>query len=206
MRGNRGAASLATAVLLPLAVVAGCGGAPATAGGDTAAVSTQPSTQPSPTFAAPEPTPPTTQPTTPPTTPLTTPPTATAVAPSPSSTAAGTASATPSVAPRWAKALGEPQQGDPVWGVYLAIGHSATDAPVEQAVRDAGRVGYQAVVGDIACDGGAMEALGLDQYDYWSGATLYFASEADARGFAAAYTRSVAAPQAVAQVTVGCLD
>ncbi len=93
-----------------------------------------------------------------------------------------------------------------MWGVYLAIGHSATDAPVEKAVREASTVGYQAVVGDIACDGGAMEALGLDQYDYWSGATLYFATEADARGFAAAYTRSVSAPKGVAKVTVGCLD
>jgi hypothetical protein len=93
-----------------------------------------------------------------------------------------------------------------VWAVYLAVGHSATDAPVEKALRDASRVGYQAVVGDIACDGGAMEALGLDQYDYWSGATLYFATEADARGFAAAYTAKVAAPKGVAWVTVGCLD
>ncbi|MGN6613230.1 MAG: hypothetical protein ACTHLJ_15785 [Angustibacter sp.] len=201
MRGNRGAASLATAVLLPLVVVTGCGGATPTAGGDTAAVSTQPSaepstpstpsTQPSSTVAAPE---------------ATTQPTPTTVAPSASPTATTTASATASVAPRWAKALGEPQQGDPVWGVYLAVGHSATDAPVEKAVRDASRVGYQAVVGDIACDGGAMDALGLDQYDYWSGATLYFATEADARGFAAAYTRSVAAPKGVAKVTVGCLD
>ena len=205
MRGIRGAASLATAVLLPLMVLTACGGASPTAGGDAAAVSTQPSaqpsapstpstpatpaTQPSATVAAPEPT---------------TQVTPTTAAPSASPTA--TASQSSSVAPRWAKALGEPQQGDPVWGVYLAVGHSATDTPVEKAVRSASRVGYQAVVGDIACDGGAMEALGLDQYDYWSGATLYFATEADARGFAAAYTKRVAAPTGVAKVTVGCLD
>lgn len=200
MRGIRGAASLATAVLLPLVLASGCGSAAPQASGDTAAVSTEPSTEPStqpstqpsspvPSTAAPEQTPEQTTSTQAP---------AATVTPSPTATAAA--------APRWAKPLGEPQQGDPVWGVYLAIGHSATDAPVEQAVRAASTVGYQAVVGDIACDGGAMEALGLDQYDYWSGATLYFATEADARGFAAAYTQKVAAPKGVAHVTVGCLD
>ena len=196
MRGIRGAASLATAVVLPLVLVAGCSGTEPQAGGDTAAVSTVPSAQPS---ASPTPQRTSEQ------TPSSQPPVATSTASS-TATAGASASATDSVAPRWAKALGEPQQGDPVWGVYLAIGHSATDAPVEQAVRDASTVGYQAVVGDIACDGGAMDALGLDQYDYWSGATLYFATEADARGFAAAYTRSVTAPQGIAEVTIGCLD
>lgn len=196
MRGIRGAASLATAVLLPLVLVTGCAGSTRAAGGETAAVSTEPSAAASATPAAPEDTATPSAPASAPETPSVT----------PSATPTATASVTPSVAPRWAKALGEPQQGDPVWGVYLAIGHSATDPVVDTAVRQASRVGYRAVVGDIACDGGAMEALGLDQYDYWSGATLYFATEADARGFAAAYARAVTAPKGVAHVTVGCLD
>jgi hypothetical protein len=186
MRSVRGTlAGAGIAVLVPLTLLTACGGAEPTAAGapatsDRAAVST--TATPSPTSQAPS--------TTPSTTPSATP----------------TATATASVAPRWAKALGEPQQGDAAWGVYLAVGHSATDAPVEQGVRDAAKVGYQAVVGDIACDGGAMEALALDQYDYWSGATLYFATEADARGFAAAYTKAVKAPVGVAHITLGCLD
>jgi hypothetical protein len=106
----------------------------------------------------------------------------------------------------WPKALGEPQQGQPAWGVYLAIGHAPDDATVERAVRQAAGVGYSAIVGDIACDGGAMEALGLDQYNYWTGATLYFGSEADARTFAASYTRAVARPKGLLRVKVGCLD
>lgn len=93
-----------------------------------------------------------------------------------------------------------------MWGVYLAIGHKATDPVIEGAVKDAAAVGYQAVVGDVACDGGAMAALGLDQYDYWSGATLYFGTESDARAFTAAYTRAGRSPVGVAQVSVGCLD
>ena len=192
MRTTRGALAL-TAVLVPLAVVSACGGSTgpaASASSDRAAVST------TTTAEAPTPSTPATE------TPSATP-TATASA---TATATATVTATSTAAPRWAKALGEPQQGDPVWGVYLAVGHSATDAEVEAAVRDAAKVGYQAVVGDIACDGGAMDALKLDQYDYWSGATLYFSTEDDARGFAAAYTRAGHQPVGVAHVTVGCLD
>jgi len=77
---------------------------------------------------------------------------------------------------------------------------------VERAVRQAAGVGYSAVVGDIACDGGAMEALKLDQFNYWTGAALYFGSEADARTFAASYTRAVARPKGLLRVKVGCLD
>jgi hypothetical protein len=186
MRSVRGTlAGAGVAALVPLGLLTACSGAQPTSDGgpatpDTAAVSTTeaPTSAPTPT--------------------ATVTPTATTT---PTSTATVTAAA-----PRWARALGEPQQGDAVWGVYLAVGHSATEAVIEQAVRDAATVGYQAVVGDIACDAGAMEALALDQYDYWSGATLYFATEADARAFAAAYTRAGHSPVGVAQVSVGCLD
>ncbi|GAA4353382.1 hypothetical protein GCM10023145_19900 [Angustibacter luteus] len=93
-----------------------------------------------------------------------------------------------------------------MWGVYLAVGHSASDPAVERAQKDAASVGYQAVVGDVACDQGAMEALKLDEYDYWSAATLYFATQQQATTFAAAYTAKVGAPKGVAKVNVGCLD
>ena len=120
--------------------------------------------------------------------PTTTPSTTPSATPSPTATRTSSATAAPSVRPSWPKALGEPQQGDPVWAVYLAVGHSVDDQVVQDAVEDAASVGYQAVVGDIACDGGATKALGLDEYDYWSGATVYFATEKQARGFAAAWT------------------
>lgn len=121
-------------------------------------------------------------------------------------TRAPSRTATPPAEPRWPKVLGEPQQGDAVWGVYLAVANSSSDPGIDAAVRGAASVGYQAVIGDIACDAGAQQALGLAQYDYWSGATLYFATEGDARAFAAAYTTQVAAPKGVAKVKVGCLD
>ncbi len=93
-----------------------------------------------------------------------------------------------------------------MWGVYLAIARSTTDAALAKATQRAAAVGYQAVVGDIACDDGATSALGLSQYDYWSGAALYFATEQDARAFAASWTATVAKPEGVAKVNLGCLD
>jgi hypothetical protein len=86
------------------------------------------------------------------------------------------------------------------------VGHKSDDPAIEKAMHQAAGVGYSAVVGDIACDGGAMEALKLDQFDYWTGATLYFRTQADARTFAASYTAEVAKPKGVAKVKVGCLD
>ncbi len=195
--GTRRAVIGAAAVLMPLALLGACQTGATTVAGSADAPPAAPATPagtPSVTPSAPTPTP-----------------TATSTASatptaSPSDTASGTPSATASVAARWPRPLGEPQQGDPVWGVYLAVGHSARDAVIDKAVRSAAKVGYQAVVGDIACDAGAIAALGLDEYDYWSGATVYFATSGDAKAFAASYTAAVAAPKAVAKINVGCLD
>jgi hypothetical protein len=77
---------------------------------------------------------------------------------------------------------------------------------VEKAVRQAAGVHYSAVIGDVACDVGAMEALKLDQFDLWTGATVYFRTQADARAFAASYTRAVGRPKGIVKVKVGCLD
>ncbi len=107
---------------------------------------------------------------------------------------------------RWPKALGEPGQGDPVWAVYLALAHAGDDPAIDAAVRKASGAGYTAVQGDLACDQGAVEALGLDQYDYWSAATVYFANRTDAADFVASYQSKVGKVAGSAQVNVGCLD
>ena len=107
---------------------------------------------------------------------------------------------------RWPRALGEPGQGDPVWAVYLALAHAGGDPAIDAAVRKASGAGYTAVQGDLACDQGAIEALGLDQYDYWSAATVYFANREDAADFVASYQAEVGTVVGSAQVNVGCLD
>ncbi len=107
---------------------------------------------------------------------------------------------------RWPKSLGEPTQGDRVWAVYLAVGHSSTDAAISKAVKQAAGVKYQAVIGDLACDDGGTQALRLDEFDYWTAATVYFADQSDARSFAASYQAKVTKPLGVARIGLGCLD
>ncbi|HEX8498301.1 MAG TPA: hypothetical protein VF661_13975 [Actinomycetales bacterium] len=106
----------------------------------------------------------------------------------------------------WPKALGEPRQGDPVWAVYLVTAGSSSDPAIEGSVQQAASVGYQAVVGDLACDQGAVEALGLDPYDLWSAATVYFPTERDANDFVASYRAEVGDVAGYTRVTLGCLD
>lgn len=135
----------------------------------------------------------------------------TTVSPGPSqSPVGGSAKATPTgsdAAPgRWPRPLGQPGQGDTVWAVYLAVGHSSGDRHIAAAVRQAAGVNYQAVVGDLACDHGGTEALRLDEYDYWTAATVYFASRSDAQAFEASYRARVARPLGVAKIGLGCLD
>jgi hypothetical protein len=107
---------------------------------------------------------------------------------------------------RWPKSLGEPTQGDRVWAVYLAVGHSSTDPAINKAVKQAAGVRYQAVIGDLACDDGGTQALRLDEFDYWTAATVYFADQSDARSFAASYQAKVTKPLGVARIGLGCLD
>lgn len=123
----------------------------------------------------------------------------------PTPTASG-GSAPTSGPTRWPRALGEPGQGDPVWAVYLALAHAGDDPAIDAAVRKASGAGYTAVQGDLACDQGAIEALGLDQYDYWSAATVYFANRKDSADFVASYQAKVGKVAGSAQVNVGCLD
>ena len=107
---------------------------------------------------------------------------------------------------RWPKALGEPTQGDPVWAVYLAVAHSSTDPVIDVALQAAASVDYAAVTGDVACDQGALEALKLDEHDFWSAASLYFATKADAADFVASYQAEGNTVVGSAKINLGCLD
>lgn len=191
---------LLVAMLLP--ALAGCGGsaAPQTA----PAASTTTASAPEATVTAEATTDePTDAATTPTDTPSATTPTVTSSAP----TATASGGPVPTAGPtRWPRALGEPGQGDPVWAVYLALAHSGDDPAIDAAVRKASGAGYTAVQGDLACDQGAIEALGLDQYDYWSAATVYFASRQDSADFVASYQAKVGKVAGAARVNVGCLD
>ncbi|HET8616745.1 MAG TPA: hypothetical protein VFL94_14580 [Actinomycetales bacterium] len=129
----------------------------------------------------------------------------------PTSASTPTTTASPSATPKptansWPRALGEPQDGDSAWAVYLALAHSSSDPALDAARSQAGDVGYGAVIGDLACDRGAMEALHLDIHDYWVGAVLYFGSKKDAESFASSYVATGGTVVGVAKIGLGCLD
>jgi hypothetical protein len=170
------------AALLALAVAAGC------SNGDGS--STSDASQTTPTVSVSEPS-----------TTTSTSPTTTAT---PSATTA-TATPTPTKT-RWPKALGEPQEGSSAWAVYLAVAHSSSDAALQQAQDEVGKVGYGAVIGDLACDRGSIKALGLDEHDYWTGAVLYFSTKKDADDFANSYLVSGGTVVGTAKIGLGCLD
>jgi hypothetical protein len=134
--------------------------------------------------------------------------TAPVTGPAPSATSSTTSSTT-TPAPtktRWPKALGEPQDGESAWAVYLAVAHSSSDPAMQAAQEEAAKVGYGAVIGDLACDRGSIAALGLDQHDYWTGAVLYFRSKDDAEDFANSYLVSGGTVVGTAKIGLGCLD
>jgi hypothetical protein len=173
---------LGTAALVTATLLAGCSG-----GDDPSRAASSTTTPPAATTS------------TQPVTPTTTPPAPTTSTATPTSTPKPTKT-------RWPKALGEPQQGDSAWAVYLAVAHSSSDPALEDAQGQAANVGYGAVIGDLACDRGSMKALDLDQHDYWVGAVLYFKSRTDAEDFANSYLVSGGTVVGVAKIGLGCLD
>jgi hypothetical protein len=183
MSGDARAAAGWTSVLLAVAVVSGCsGGGGTSTTGSTATVPAAPQTA-STTTATP------------------TTPAATATATTSSPTTTPTATAT-----RWPKALGEPHEGESAWAVYLAVAHSSSDPAMHAAQAEAAKVGYGAVIGDLACDRGSIEALGLDEHDYWTGAVLYFKTKTDATDFANSYLVAGGTVIGTAKIGLGCLD
>jgi cell division septation protein DedD len=179
--GGAAAAAAWTSVLLAVALVSGCSGGDGTSADETsvtvpAATATGSSTTPATTTST--------------TAPVTTSP---ATTPTPVTT-------------RWPKALGEPHEGESAWAVYLAVAHSSSDRAMSDAQDEVAKVGYGAVIGDLACDRGSIEALGLDPHDYWTGAVLYFGSKKDADDFAASYLASGGTVIGTAKIGLGCLD
>lgn len=101
-----------------------------------------------------------------------------------------------------------PSQAPPVHGgtpvaVYLAVSVDSSDSALERARAAAAEAGYEAGGGELGCDQGAVEALGLDPARSWSGVALYFVDQRTADRFVRGYPHEVVG---VAQVTTFCLD
>jgi hypothetical protein len=91
--------------------------------------------------------------------------------------------------------------GGVVWGVYLAVGETIADPALDAATARAETVGYQAGVGDIACDQPAAETLGVPPES--SVVAIYFDTRADAEAAGALFEPP---PVGIAKVTTFCLD
>jgi hypothetical protein len=101
-----------------------------------------------------------------------------------------------------------PEHGGRYWGVYLWAGESPDD-PQARAARDAAeQLGFNPGGGDLACDDGAAEQLGVPQA--WSSVAIYFETRQDAEtayGWLLENVREPAAPPlGVAEVRTYCLD
>ena len=98
-----------------------------------------------------------------------------------------------------------PVHGSRVWAVYLAVGSPDSDGDrhmLGEAASYARGLGYAGSgIGEVSCDQGAAEALGLDPADHR--VAVYFPSSARAQEFVAVYDRQDVGS---AQVTTYCLD
>ena len=97
-----------------------------------------------------------------------------------------------------------PQQGETVVGLYLARGQDALEQPLVDARQRASDVGYQSLPGDVTCDRGAREALGLQSVQgTFTVESIYFRSVAEAERARALYGRDVLG---IATIQAFCQD
>lgn len=130
------------------------------------------------------------------------PPTTASPSPSPGVTETTSPSEEPSPTPT---ALPSPvttslEHGGTYFGLYLAVGPpGATE--LDDAVEQLADLGIEAYAGDLACDQGAAEQLGVGEDLMAVG--LYFETRRDAQSFAGALDP---APVGIARVTTYCAD
>ncbi|KQY22867.1 hypothetical protein ASD16_09645 [Cellulomonas sp. Root485] len=134
-----------------------------------------------------------------------------APAPSPSETAEPSETPEPSLSPSPTATLRTPPATPPqaadlvhgavVWGTYVAVVDSFDSPEADAAEARITELGYQPSEGDLGCDQGAAEALGLPENA--SVVSTYFATEQDAALFAQMY-----GPDAlgIAEVKLFCMD
>lgn len=101
----------------------------------------------------------------------------------------------------WPPASTTVVHGSEKWATYVAVTPTTDDPAYAAAQQRLEELGYPGGGGEIGCDRGAAEALGVTQSAI--GVAVYFDSQADAETFAEMY-----GPEAVgtAQVTTWCLD
>ena len=103
-------------------------------------------------------------------------------------------------------------QGGRTWIAYLVAVPTAANGgfvPLEDEPTNlaAESLGYEPGLGEIACDQGAVEALGLDDSHGWMTVSIPFGSEDDAHRFVDRFVTETGLPVVgAAEVTTYCLD
>ncbi len=107
--------------------------------------------------------------------------------------------------PRYPPPVADLEHGGTYFGVYFEVvrGTDARKGKITQAARAVRGLGFEPSVGDVNCDRGAKEALGLAAGRNYVAVALYFHTQEQARRFVDAYKPEVVG---VARVTTGCLD
>lgn len=131
-------------------------------------------------------------------------PTPTAPTPSATPTASAPTTTPPAVVdtpPATLPQAADVTHGNDVWGAYVAVVDSFDSAAAEDAKARIVALGYEPSGGDVGCDEGAAETLGISQGSLV--VASYFATEADAVLFTEMYGPDTIG---VAPVTLFCLD
>lgn len=121
--------------------------------------------------------------------------------PEPTAAPAPAQTAAPGQPAAWPEGISTVTHGAQVHAAYVAVTESRDDPRWAQSRRQVEDLGYVASGGELACDSGAAEALGLDPQ--MLGVAVYFRSAADAQTFARMYEPGVVG---TAPVTLFCLD
>lgn len=117
-----------------------------------------------------------------------------------------TTAATTTTLPEFPPPAGELTHGGQSWAVYLALADDFTAPELEEAQQLADMYGLFAGFGDLGCDQGGAEALGVDPNGEWAVASVYFDSEAEAEQFVDAFEARGHTVAGVGPVQTFCLD
>ena len=108
----------------------------------------------------------------------------------------------------WPPTATDVKHGGETWGVYTVVleaGGSADDPRWQEGTRRLGELGYPTGGGEIGCDVGAAEVLGVA--DGAMAVATYFDTQADAELFAQRYTERYGEEVVgIARVTTLCMD
>lgn len=110
------------------------------------------------------------------------------------------ATASPEESPEFTPAV--PEQGGTYWGVYVAIADPGDEPSLQQSAEALDAMGISEYsLGDISCDEGAAEELGVPKDS--GRVAVYFENEEEARAF----SNSLPSPiLRIAEVKTFCLD